>query len=53
MQPARSLFDRLRGLRDCPSVLSLDLASLTDESSVAADSAPPDGHDSVAATLLT
>ena len=52
-QPARSLFDRLRSLRDCPSVLSLDLASLMDESSVAADSARPDGQDSVAATLLT
>jgi 2-methylcitrate dehydratase PrpD len=50
-QPTRSLFDRLRGLRDCPSVLSLDLASLVDEPTMTAVFAPPSGHDAAATTL--
>ena len=52
VQPARSVFDRLRNLRDYPSVLSLGLASLVDETSVATDSVSPSGHDATATTRL-
>ena len=43
-RPARSLFGRLRGLRDCPSVPGLNLAGLAGEQSVAAVVAPSSGH---------